>query len=152
VGREKRLSRPSHQSLNASHTQNGNLSHTEVRVTAGALPPPEDIEKYDAIYPGAAEAIFKAFTSQVEHRQSLESAVILGNVRAQRLGPILGTVLASLVIVGGFLVVILNKDATGYAAVLTAGGFLLGNSLYQRFRQEKERKEKLAAVEREVGR
>ena len=59
----------------------------------------------------------------------------------------LGAILAGMVIVGGFLVVLLNKDATGYAAILTAGGFLVGNSLYQRHRQEKERKEKLQAIE-----
>ena len=52
------------------------------------------LERYNQILPGAAERIIAMAESQHAHRQGLEKHVIESNVSAQRLGTILGFVVA----------------------------------------------------------
>jgi uncharacterized membrane protein len=63
--------------------------HTLVRTAShysGPLPPPELLADYDAIVPGAAEAIINTMMRQTEHRMSLERIVIEGDSRRAYLG------------------------------------------------------------------
>lgn len=135
-----------HENVLARGRNGAHGSAVEVSYHRGPLPSAEEIAKYEAVYPGAAEIIFQGFKSQVEHRQHLERTVIEANVRAQRLSPILGTALAGLIIIGGFAVVLVRGDAYGYAAILTAGATLVGTALWIRSAQAKERKEKEEAL------
>ncbi len=74
--------------------------------------------------------------------------MIESNARAQERAPIIGGILAGLVMIGGFLVVLLNKDPWGYAAILTAGAGLVGTAIWMRKEQAKERREKEEALAR----
>ncbi|WP_461257283.1 DUF2335 domain-containing protein [Treponema sp. R80B11-R83G3] len=51
----------------------------------GPLPPPEEMQKYENIYPGATKLLFDNFVAQTNHRIELEKTVILGdNKRADK--------------------------------------------------------------------
>lgn len=47
---------------------------------SGPLPPPEVLQQYKDIYPNAPELIFKNFSQQAEHRQSLEKVGLNGAI------------------------------------------------------------------------
>lgn len=62
---------------------------------SGPLPAPKVLEQYDAIVPGAAERILLRFEEQANHRIELESAVVKSGILHERLGIVLGFVLAA---------------------------------------------------------
>src|SRR5438552_10293716 len=101
-----------------------------VRIQAatfsGPLPPPEALERYNQILPGAAERIIAMAESQHTHRQGLEKHVIHSNVSAQKLGTILGFIVAMTVVIGGMFLVHEGKSGEGLAAILTALASLVG--------------------------
>jgi uncharacterized membrane protein len=113
----------------------------------GPLPHPEVLARFEEIYPGAAKIIFETFDAQSKHRMKLEERVVLGNVATQSRGQVFGFILAGMVIVGGLLAAVLKSDLRGYALVVVAGATLIGIAIWQRFRQEKERDKKVAALE-----
>jgi uncharacterized membrane protein len=119
--------------------------HQQQISFSGPLPPPNILARYNEVVPDAAERILRMAENQATHRQAIERKVVEGNVTAQALGVKLGAILAGLVIVGGSTVSIMGRDIRGFGGALLAGGFLVANSIYQRRRQEKERKENAQA-------
>ena len=93
------MSRNKQRNRGLTTSQSADSQSAEVRIQAamrysGPLPPPEALERYNQILPGAAERIIAMAESQHAHRQGLEKHVIESNVSAQRLGTILGFVVA----------------------------------------------------------
>jgi uncharacterized membrane protein len=119
------------------------MSHTSF---SGPLPPPEALEKYNQILPGTAERIIAMAESQHTHRQGLESHVVHSNVAAQRLGTILGFIVAMTVVVGGMYLVHEGKNAAGLASILTALASLVGVFLYSKYEQQKDLVKKTDAL------
>jgi uncharacterized membrane protein len=105
---------------------------------SGPLPPPDALERYNQIVPGAAERIIAMAESQHAHRLGLERHVIESNVSAQKLGTILGFVVAMTAIIGGIWLIHEGKDAAGLASVLTSLGALVGVFLYSKHEQKKD--------------
>lgn len=124
----------------------------ELRVQAmmqafsGPLPPPEALERYNQILPGAAERIIAMAESQHAHRQELEKHVIKSNVAAQKLGTILGFVVAMTVVLGGMFLVYEGKNGAGLAAILTALASLVGVFVYSKHEQQKDLAKKTNAL------
>lgn len=54
----------------------------QIERFSGPLPPPEVLEKYNAIEPGSANRIIRMAESQAQHRQSLERTVIESRTRS----------------------------------------------------------------------
>lgn len=82
---------------------------------SGPIPPPEALEKYEQIQPGAADRILKMAEKQMEHRMSLENRVIGGQVQQGKRGQIFGFVLVFVcVAVAIFFAVYLQMN--GFAA------------------------------------
>jgi uncharacterized membrane protein len=109
-----------------------------MRSFSGPLPPPETLDRYNQILPGAAERIITMAESQHQHRQGLETLVIHSNVKAQKLGTILGFIVAMTVVLGGMYLVHEGKNAPGLAAILTALASLVGVFLYSKREQQKD--------------
>ena len=80
--------------------------------------------------------------SQMRHRQSLESAVVLGNVRAQNHGQVMAFILGLITILGGIGLIAFDKDVEGLAAIITAFVGLGGLFIYGRIEQSRERQRK----------
>ena len=95
------------------------------RVTAsisafqGPLPPPELLERYNQIVPNGADRIVAMAESQMLHRQSLESAVVLGNIKAQSGGQTKAFILGLIAILGGIGLIAFDKNSAGLAAIMT---------------------------------
>jgi uncharacterized membrane protein len=124
---------------------------TEVRIQAsatfsGPLPPPDALDRYNQILPGAAERIIAMAEDQHAHRQGLEKHVIHSNVAAQRLGTILGFIVAMTVVIGGMYLVHEGKGVEGMAAILTALASLVGVFVYSKREQQKELEKKTEAL------
>jgi len=119
---------------------------TAMRFSGGPLPPPEALEKYNQVLPGAAERILAMAESQQAHRQHLEKHVIESNVSAQTRGTWLGFFVAMTVIVGGIWLIHDGKNTAGLASVLTALGALVGVFVYSKYEQKKELDKKTEAL------
>ncbi len=80
--------------------------------------------------------------SQLQHRQSLESAVVLANVKAQSRGQMSAFLLAALAIGGGIWLIANEKDVEGLTAIVTAVTGLVAVYFWGRYEQGKERARK----------
>lgn len=114
---------------------------------SGPLPPPEALAAFDAIVPGAAERILVMAEKQQTHRHQLESQVVSSNSFAQRLGPILGFVLAALIVLGGFWLIEQGKSIVGMAAILSATASLVAVFVIGKQKQREELADKQAALQ-----
>jgi uncharacterized membrane protein len=122
-----------------------------MRSFSGPLPPPEVLERYNQILPGAAERIITMAESQHQHRQGLEDHVVHSNVDAQKLGTILGFIVAMTVVLGGMYLVHEGKSVAGLAAIVTALGSLVGVFLYSKREQQKDLAKKTEAIVAATG-
>jgi uncharacterized membrane protein len=128
------------------------IQQTEMRAFSGPLPHPEDLEKYNQVLPGAADRIIRMAEQQLSHRQSLESKVVDANIKAQRVGTVLGFILALVAIGGGIFLVYVGKEATGIAAIITALAGLTGVFVLGKRKQQKELAEKSQSLTEAVAR
>jgi uncharacterized membrane protein len=112
---------------------------------SGPLPPPEALQRYDQIFPGAADRIIKMAESQHEHRQKLEKTVVESNSFSQKVGLILGFVVAMTAIVGGIWLAHEGKSGSGVTAIIAALAALVGVFVYGKIEQRRELAEKAKA-------
>lgn len=113
---------------------------------SGPLPPPEALERYNQTLPGLAERIIVMAESQHSHRLQLEKEVVHSNVSAQKLGTILGFVVAMTTVLGGMWLVHEGKSGEGLAAILTALASLVGVFFYSKREQQKDLAKKTEAI------
>jgi uncharacterized membrane protein len=114
----------------------------------GPIPPPSMLSQYNDIIPMGAERIMAMAEKQHDHRIGLEKYVVHSNSLNQRLGVILGFVLAVSVAGGGFWLVYSGRDATGIAAVITSIAGPSSIFIWGRTQQKKERAEKIKLPEK----
>ena len=128
------------------------LAHRE--EFSGPIPPPQILERYDALLPGAADRILTMAESQAEHRRSLEACALEADIadvplhRAQlRRGQIFALVVAlALLAVTGLIAVFHRTSAGAYAAAGLGGGTLVSLvSVFIIGRREAMREEKTEA-------
>lgn len=75
---------------------------THVSTTfRGPLPPPSTLERYNASVPDAAERLLVMVEQQAAHRRAPESAVVAGNLAAQRRGQYFAIVVVLVGLLGG---------------------------------------------------
>ena len=85
----------------SASAQRPELMRIQAAAFSGPLPPPEALERYNQTLPGLAERIIVMAESQHSHRLELEKHVIHSNVSAQKLGTVLGFVVAMTTVIGG---------------------------------------------------
>lgn len=111
----------------------------------GPIPRPEDFEKYEQTLPGAADRILSMAERQALHRQKLEEKVIYSEIKDSRKGQIFGFIIAMSVILGGFYLIGIGKDAFGIVAIVSALASLVGVFVYGKKTDKKELEEKKIA-------
>lgn len=109
------------------------------------LPPPNELERYEALNPGTTKTILESFQKQVDHRIAIERAVIEGDTKRANNGQTMAFIIVVLVLSAGFSLVFLGKDVIGISTVVASLATLLGAFLYGTHsrRKERERKAKL---------
>lgn len=110
----------------------------QVERFSGPLPPPEVLEKYNAIEPGAANRIIRMAESQAQHRQSLERTVIGSRTRSEERAQILGTILALAIGGGAMGLVAMGYPVGGVVTLVAEVVALAGVFVYGRQKQQKE--------------
>lgn len=109
---------------------------------SGPIPPPQFLEQYDKVVPGAAKIIIDMANNQAEHRQDLEKKVIGSDILNSRLGLVFGFVIGMTGIITGALVVVSGQVIAG---LIVSGGTiasLVGTFVYGSQGRRREREEK----------
>jgi len=134
--------------LPQSKPQSELLRVTAAQSFSGPLPPPEILEKYDRVYPGAAKIIFDAFLSQGEHRQSLERTVVKQGSRDSLVGLISAFIIGMTTILTGAYCIVIGQPFAG--AFLGGSGLsgLVGTFIYGSRERRHERESRAKAVVR----
>jgi len=97
--------------------------HLEYRVEI--LPPPDELERYERIYPGTGKIILDSYVAQVNHRMGLESSVITSDNKRANRGQVISAILAFLCIISGSILTYLGKNVVGLSLILGSIGTLL---------------------------
>jgi uncharacterized membrane protein len=110
------------------------------------MPAPEDIAKYNMLYPRAAQIIFEGFKEQGEHRRAMESRHLVGTQRRSWGGLVAGWSLSVILCLGGGFLIYKGHDTAGASVICTNVAAVAGIFVLGRYSQEKERKERLGMV------
>jgi uncharacterized membrane protein len=107
---------------------------------AGPLPSPKLLAEFETLVPGSAERIIGRWEKQSDHRMALERQVVDGNIKAQRLGLIIGAILVAFVSVMAALFFANGASGAAASTVIAELVALAGVFVYARSRQESERR------------
>ena len=83
-------------------------------------PPPAELERYEALYPGVTKQIFDTFTTQANHRMELEKIVIQEDSRRANVAQRNSFIITMAILVLAAILFILGKDGPAIAAAITA--------------------------------
>jgi len=97
--------------------------HTESRTDI--LPPPDELERYEAMHPGTAKIILDTYVAQANHRMELEKSVINGDNKRASSGQIFSGILGLSCIISGSILTFLGKDTVGLSLIFGSIGTLL---------------------------
>jgi len=109
----------------------------------GPLPVPEQLAKYEATLPGAADRIIKMAETQALHRQSLEKATVQQQARNSMLGLIFGFLIGMTAILSGAWVANAGYSWEGLATSFAGLGSLVGVFVYGKKANQDELREKM---------
>jgi uncharacterized membrane protein len=129
-----------------TQTPSGDLvAYQRTEFRADILPPPDELERYEAMYPGTAKTILDTYVAQVEHRMKLETSVIDGDNRRADRGQTISAVITFLSIATGSILTFLGKDVVGLSLIFGSIGTLLtafyGGAILRKIeRTEKDKK------------
>jgi uncharacterized membrane protein len=124
-------------------TPSGNLiaqQRFEYRVSI--LPPPDELERYEAMHLGTTKVILDSYIGQINHRMELEKIVVTEDNKRANIGQIISGILAFLSIISGSILSFLGKDAIGLSLIIGSVGTLLtafyGGAILRKFEREKK--------------
>lgn len=115
---------------------------TEQRLEmySGPLPHPDLLRRYQEIVPDAPERILKMAEKQNEHRIEIEKKVIGGNIFNERLGLIAGFLVCVYALYLGTKILLAGHEVSGFAAIVTALGTLVGALIYAKKQERRHKK------------
>ncbi len=111
----KRLTRSSNP---AKSNQSKGMSITHAEFFQGPIPRPETIERYNAVYPRAAEIIFTNLEKQTNHRIEMERKHLISSLRCRSFGSGAAFIVVLLFFGMGFYLIITNRLIEGWSAVI----------------------------------
>jgi uncharacterized membrane protein len=84
---------------------------------SGPLPPPTILRGYAEFYPEAPEKIFSWVEEQQRHRQELENKQLEYSYKYQQMGLVLGSIITSFLVLGSFILILLDKEVIGLSVL-----------------------------------
>lgn len=82
-------------------------------MSSGPLPPPEILKGYAEVYPDASEKTFKWVEEQQSHRHHMEEKQMDMFLKQNTIGVISGVIIALAFVVGGIILIIMDKEVIG---------------------------------------
>lgn len=140
---------PEHSGIGTREIAEVLISHLEASATrfSGPLPPPEVLEGYERIVPGAAKKLITMALRQSKHRQELERKVIESDVQRSRDGLWVGGALSLTSIILGAVAVFTGQDTAGATIATATVVSLAGVFVYGTTSRRKEREQQAKAVQ-----
>jgi uncharacterized membrane protein len=89
------------------------ISHVELQSHSGPLPAPEQLQKYEEVYPGTAERIIVMAEKQSDHRRALERKMVRSASRDSLCGIVSAFVLCALSLVFSFFLIRSGYQVSG---------------------------------------
>lgn len=83
----------------------------------GPLPPPQVLQAYESIVPGAADRILRMAEAQSESRLQTERTIVNGDSKRAYLGILAGFILSMVVIGGGIYLIATGHDWAGASLI-----------------------------------
>lgn len=133
----------SHRSKQPQGQQTSNSSRSIQFQYNGPIPPPNMLQQYDDILPGAAERILRMAEEQSAHRKELEKKVIEGDDKRASRGQVFGFIIALVVITAGFVLMFTGKETLGISSIVTALSSLVLVFITGSLTRSRERKRKM---------
>jgi amino acid permease len=118
------------------------ISIQTAQIRSSIIPPAEELEKLEKFFPGITKSLIESYTGQVEHRMTLEKTVIFGDDKRATKAQLLSFIIIMTSIVGGIILILLNKDAMGLTAIIGALTSLVGAFFGSAILRKKEREDK----------
>lgn len=115
----------------------------------GPLPPPDMLEHYNNVVPGAAERILAMAEKNGDHRRALETYVIRAEHRRSMTGTLVGGVVALAIIICGTIVTLEGYPEVGLTMVALDIAGIAGSFVYG---TESRRRERIKRAEIMTGR
>ena len=125
------------------HWQQTNLQLNQASFYNGpVMPNPAELLEFNASIPNGADRVFEWVKAQSENRMTMERAVVFANISKESRGQWMAFILCVLVIGIGGAIVLLGKDANGYALILGPLAWLAGTFITSKVRGRKELRRK----------
>lgn len=116
-------------------------------VWSGPLPPPEILQQYDAVAPGAANRILVMAENRQQNRIEMDKAasaredkILDGDISQSKRGLWFAFISALLIIGIGTFLILLDKEVLGLAVILTPLATLAGVFVYATETRKAERR------------
>ena len=109
------------------------------------------LERYNAIIPNGAERIMAMAERQAEHRRSLESKTVEGNLKAQARGQHYALIFLLASLATGGALIALGKSTAGLTTMFVPLASVAAVFVTSRLAQAKERREKLGSLVGSAG-
>lgn len=84
---------------------------------SGPLPPPEHLAGYAEVHPEAPEKIFQWVEDQQNHRHKMEENHMNKSFRQSTIGIFSGVLISLVFIVGGIILILLDKEVYGLSVM-----------------------------------
>lgn len=118
------------------------VSQIVTQLVVGPLPPHEDLAAYERIQPGLADRIVAMAEKNSTHRHAIETAVVEGNIAAQRRGSWFGLIISLAVMVFAAWLAHLGMGGLAIAAVVFEVTVIASIFIGVRIAQARERAKK----------
>ena len=107
------------------------IRSVEFTAYSGPIPPPDLLQRFDEVYPGAAQQILEDFVQESAHRRAMERKV----VGAESFKEVFGSIFAGLIgltgVGGGIWLAHEGRSTGGLSAIFATLASLVGVYLYQ---------------------
>lgn len=111
------------QRLPTSRSNNQRSSLQVSREFIGPVPPPDLLERYNQIIPGAGERIIAMAEQETSHRHDIERTIVTNEYREAKRGQIFAVIIGSLAIISG---TIISLQGAQWAGIAIGGGGVIG--------------------------
>jgi uncharacterized membrane protein len=102
------------------------------------MPKVADLAEFNTVIPNGADRVFEWVRAQTENRMTMERAVVFANISKESRGQWMAFLICLVVIAIGGVIVVLGKDANGYALIVSTLAWLAGTFITSKIRGRRE--------------
>lgn len=125
------------------------LETVRTELFQGVMPPPEMIEKYEKLFPGAAKFFFTEVEKQTNHRIEIEKKVVDSNIRNEKRGSWFAFIITMSALIGGFTLTAFGFKIYGVITAVASLFSLVGVFISGKLISVKEIKNKKETIQSE---